>query len=358
MCNRLGNTQFNNEKGSILILTALMMVMLLGCCALAVDVGLGYIQKAKLQNAVDASVLAAAQELPDTTSAFAVANQYISLNGFSPDDIRVSFSDGNKTINVMEIKTIDYTFAKILGFNTKTLSAEAAASKSSIGDAFNYALFSGSTTQTLTLNGSNQSVTGSSHTNKNFVANGSNITITGACEAVSTVTTNGSNIRIGSRVPNAWNVAMPDFSDTIKTLADAAGTSSNLSKTYNGSNVDVTSPIYINGDLTVNGSHFSGKGTILVTGDITFNGSNLYQNSGDAICFYSKSGNITVNGSNADLNGIVYAPNGTITMNGSNQTVHGRVIGNKVNINGSGLSIISGSDDLKSLPSNGVKLIR
>lgn len=346
----------NHDKGSIAVIAALMMTVMLGCCALAVDVGMVYVQKEKLQSAIDAASLAAAQELPDTTSALLVANQYMTLNGFGPSDINVRFSNGNNTIRVTGNKIFNYSFARILGFDTGTISAAAAATKESIGAAFNYALFSGSTSATLTLNGSHQNVTGSSHTNKDFLANGSNITITGACEAVTTVTTNGSRINLGSRVPNAPYVAMPDFSDTIKAMADAAGQSSNGDKIYNGSNISVASPIYINGNLTVNGSHFSGQGIILVTGDITFNGSNLYQNSGDAICFYSKSGNITVNGSGADLNGIVYAPNGTITMNGSNQTVQGRVIGDEVTINGSHLSIISGSDDLKSLPSTGIIL--
>jgi riboflavin synthase alpha subunit len=61
---------------------------------------------------------------------------------------------------------------------------------------------------------------------------------------------------------------------------------------------------------------------------------------------------------NAILNSMVYAPNGTITMNGSNQTVLGRVIGNSITINGSGLTITSSSNDLKSVPSSGIKLTK
>jgi hypothetical protein len=44
-------------------------------------------------------------------------------------------------------------------------------------------------------------------------------------------------------------------------------------------------------------------------------------------------------------------------MNGSNQTVNGRVIANKVTINGSQLTIMSSSNELKSLPTSGVKLV-
>lgn len=127
------DNQTNNDKGSVIVLLALMMTVLLGSCALVVDVGMAYVQKAKLQNVVDASALAGAQELPDTTSALNVANQYISLNGYSPSDIDVSFINDNNTISVTGSKTINYVFAKVLGFNTGNLNATAAATVSTIG---------------------------------------------------------------------------------------------------------------------------------------------------------------------------------------------------------------------------------
>lgn len=48
-----------------------------------------------------------------------------------------------------------------MGLESTTVHPSAAASVGSVGDAFNYALFSGSQTTTLTLNGSNQYVRGS-----------------------------------------------------------------------------------------------------------------------------------------------------------------------------------------------------
>lgn len=347
-----------NNKGTMIVIYAAMLTALLGFCALVSDIGLAMVEKQGFQNAIDASALAAAQELPDTVKAKNVANHYIQLNGFNTSDISISFTDSNKTIEIKGTKTINYYFARLLGVNSITVHPSAAAACGNIGAAFNYVLFSGSKTTTLTINGSSQYVGGSSHTNKNFIGNGSKLTITGACEAMSTITVNGSQIDIDTRVPNALYVDMPDFSDLIKAQAEQAGQSYSGNKTYNGSNMDVNSPIYVNGNLTVNGSHFKGKGCVLVTGDITFNGSNLNNSASDAVCFYSKSGNITINGSNASFDGILYAPNGSITMNGSNQTVNGRVIGNTVTFNGSNLNIIGGTNELSSLPSSGVKLVK
>ncbi len=348
----------NNQKGTSIILFALALSVIVGITALVIDIGVVVIEKQNFQNAIDSSSIAAAQDLPNTSKATATAKDYIQLNGYSTSDIAITFSDANKTINIDGTKNINYTFAKILGIGSITIRPSASATCGSIGDAFDYVLFSGSQNTTLTLNGSNQYVEGSSHTNKNFVANGSKLTITSACEAMTTITVNGSQIDIGNRIPNALYVDMPDFSETIRLQAEKAGQVYNGNKIFNGNSMDIGQPIYVNGNLTVNGSHFRGKGCVLATGNITFNGSNLNESTSDAVCFYSKTGNITINGSHAVFDGILYAPEGSITMNGSNQTVNGRVIGDAVTFNGSNLSIIGGTDELRSLPSNAVRLIK
>ena len=351
------NKHPDNEKGMVLVLVALCLTVLLGMCALVVDVGLLYVQKAKLQNAIDASALAGAQELPNTGSALTVANQYIVLNGFSPTDVDITFSNGNNTIDITGTKTVNFIFAKVLGFNSSVVGTAGSATNGSAPNVFNYALFSGSKTSPLTLTGASQKITGSSHTNKNCTVTGANIQITGVCEAVTTVLITGAQTNI-TTMENAPYIAMPDFSDTIKTLAIAAGQNYNGDKTFTGSNIDISSPIYVTGNVTVTGSHFSGKGTIVATGSITLTGSDFYNNGDDAVCFYSKSGDITITGANAVLHGMVYAPNGTITMTGASQTVYGRVIGNIVTMTGASTKIISSSNDLKSLPFGGVKLTK
>ena len=347
-----------SSRGSSAIIFALALTVVLGMSAFVLDIGLVMMEKQGLQNAVDAASLAAAQELPDTSAAIGAANAYIQLNGYMPSDINVTFSDLNKKVNIAGTKTVNYIFAKVLGFNNTAILSDASAVTDKIGGPFNYALFSGSTTASLNLNGSNFYIEGSTHTNNKFRMNGSNQTITGSCEAASTITINGSNINVNVRVPNAPHVEMPDFSEMIKAEAEKAGQAYVGNKSFNSSNVNVSSPIYVNGNVTINGSGFTGKGIILATGDITFNGSNLNNTGNNAVCFYSKNGNITVNGSNATLDGIIYAPNGSVTMNGSNQTINGRVIASEVRFNGSNSRIISGADELKSLPLSSVKLVK
>jgi len=355
---RLFGKILTSNRGATIVIVALAFTAIMALCALTIDFGLVVAEKSRLQNALDAAALAAAQELPDTREAAEVAREYMVKNGYQASDITITFADSNKTIRLKATKTVKYYFAKVLGKDEVTLSPQAAATCGRIGGAFDYVLFSGSTTSVLALNGSNFYIGGSAHTNYNLAMNGSKQTITGACEAVGELYINGSNISIGERIAHAPYVEMPDFFDEIKRAAEEAGQAYNGTKTFNGSNIDVAdAPIYVNGDLHINGSNFSGKGVVLVTGNITFNGSNLNHTGDDAICFYSKNGDITINGSHAELNGIVYAPNGRINMNGSNQTIYGRVIGKEVGFNGSNTKIIGGGNELESLPSSYVKLI-
>lgn len=347
-----------DNRGAAMVIYAFMFVAMLGMTAVAVDTGTVIVERQKFQNAVDAAALAAAQYLPDTAAASQAAGLYMEKNGYTRDDIDVSFADSGKTIVIDATKHIDYTFARILGLDGTDVTLGAKAASGAMGGPFNYVLFSGSTSSTLTLNGSSYYVQGSSHTNRNFVANGSGTTITGRCEASGTITVNGSNMHIDHRYPGSSYIAMPDFSDTIRQQAAAAGQVYHGDKTFNGSSIDVSDPLYVEGNITINGSKFSGTGFLFATGNITFNGSSMRMSSGDSVCIYSKNGYIRINGSNAEVDGILYAPNGSVTMNGSHQTVRGRVIGYTVTLNGSQIEIIGSDDDLDCLPATYVRLIK
>ena len=55
--------QLAARKGTVIVMTAVMLVVLLGCVALAVDIGHLYVARAELQRAADASALAGAQAM-------------------------------------------------------------------------------------------------------------------------------------------------------------------------------------------------------------------------------------------------------------------------------------------------------
>jgi hypothetical protein len=81
------------EGGQALVLFALVAVVLFGFTALAIDVGFFLRHRAVVQQAVDASALAAAQELPgDKAQAEQMAREYAEKNGIDPDTLEIVFS--------------------------------------------------------------------------------------------------------------------------------------------------------------------------------------------------------------------------------------------------------------------------
>jgi hypothetical protein len=116
----------SNESGSALVLVAISMTVLLGMVSLVTDVGLIYVSKARLVNAVDAAVLAGAQELPEKPDlAVSVAENYAAVNGI--EHLTVEVTNDHKTLKVAGEKTVNLLFARLLGFNTGTVGHQAAA---------------------------------------------------------------------------------------------------------------------------------------------------------------------------------------------------------------------------------------
>lgn len=115
-----------NDRGSIVVIVAGALIMLLGFTALVTDIGMMVYRKSKLQNACDAAALAGAQELPgNTTEAENVARQYAVNNGITNPTI--TFDEDDPKIIVRAKEEVTFFFARALGINKGDVSAQAAA---------------------------------------------------------------------------------------------------------------------------------------------------------------------------------------------------------------------------------------
>ena len=150
---------------------------------------------------------------------------------------------------------------------------------------------------------------------------------------------------------------MPDFSAEIKAASDAAGTTISGNKNFWGTNLSVSKPIYVDGDVEVSGSTFSGAGTICATGSIKMSGSMLEAASSTAVCLYAINGDINLSTSNLEIYSTLYAPNGSINIHASNINIYGRVIAEKILITGSNVNIITDSSDLGFLSGGTIALV-
>lgn len=125
------------EEGQAMVLAALMMVVLLGFAAFAVDFGYVSVQKTDLQNAADAAALAGVVDLPSTANAVGTAVAFAKSNGMditannvthNTDKVVITPLSGNR-LEVVCTRQVDYFFAVVLGFETTTVSARAVAQK-------------------------------------------------------------------------------------------------------------------------------------------------------------------------------------------------------------------------------------
>lgn len=116
------------EQGSVAIILSMAMVALLGFSGLAIDVGVTLIERTKLSNALDASVLAAAQDLPDgSAKAIATAEQYLASNDVPLNSVTIQVSPDGKSIEIIGNRNVPHYFMKVLGIDSSEVAANSKA---------------------------------------------------------------------------------------------------------------------------------------------------------------------------------------------------------------------------------------
>jgi len=113
-----------DDKGNVAIILCLVFTVLLGFTAYVVDIGLVYVEKVKLSNAIDSAALAAILELPiDSIKARNVAIAYLQKNNVDPSKVSITISSDNKSIEIEGIKNVNHFFAPIIGINSSNINA-------------------------------------------------------------------------------------------------------------------------------------------------------------------------------------------------------------------------------------------
>lgn len=136
-------SKIKKQTGQVFIIVALSLVVLIGSVGLAIDSGLGYMVKAKLNAAVDSAALAAvravaqgASEGVQRANAQAAAQKFFAANypaGYLGSNATfpaptVSFGlnrPGEVVINTSASAALPVTFMQVLGFNTLNVNAAA-----------------------------------------------------------------------------------------------------------------------------------------------------------------------------------------------------------------------------------------
>lgn len=321
----------NDERGNILILTALCVSLLFSCLAIAIDLGNLFLTKRKLQTLADSAAIAGALEASSCSGVnncsviqtaattaltesgapsptlftqcatasgtgllLTINNGPCALGASDPNNL-----DANYVEAVITEKTPTF-FAKVFGISTVTISARAEAGKASPPPpCLN---ITGTTGQTLTLN-SGASITDGPNSTCGVNVNSSGTPAamensgatvhTGSYTVHGTVTNNG-----GSYLPTPTTNA-PTQPDTFQAEI-TAGTLSTPSKGTTQSSNPIGGTTTLNPGYYQNGLNFNGSGYT-----VTLNPGVYYFDGGINV------GSVTLNGTGVTI----YMNNGQINMN-------------------------------------------
>lgn len=114
-----------DNRGSIPIIICLLITGLLAFTSYVIDIGMVYIEKTKLSNAIDAAALAAVMELPnDSIKAKTVAKEYLEKNNVNSNEVIITISSDKKSIAIEAIKNVKHLFAKVIGIESSDVNAK------------------------------------------------------------------------------------------------------------------------------------------------------------------------------------------------------------------------------------------
>ena len=125
--------KIKNQRGQSMVLSVVFLTVLMGMAALVIDAGSWYRAHRAAQSTADASALAGAQGLPDTTRATSLANEYVGKNsGAAPgaSGTAITFTKQDfetDTIQVTVTRPHPGFFAKLFGLSTVSVKGRATA---------------------------------------------------------------------------------------------------------------------------------------------------------------------------------------------------------------------------------------
>jgi Flp pilus assembly protein TadG len=382
----------------VAVLTAILMVVLFGFMALAIDLGVLEYQRRQLQTIADAAAVGGALEVSygdvyTGAQTVALQNGFISqANGVTLNGATLTVSnppaDGphatwSGCVEVIASRSQSTYFANILGINSVTVSARAVACQGS-GPACLYAL-SSSATNAILANGtpnvqSTCGIVDDSNASEAFLCNGSGTFNVKSIGVVGGYLSNGSctlnPTPVTSIVPQNDPLAyLPEPTPGACVTPDPSPITGNGNFTLNqgtycgGLRINGSPTVTLNpgtyiftGDFIVNGTptvtgngvtlYFTSSGSITVNGATNFNltapttgtyaGILMFQDRADTA-------QATINGSNTStLQGSLYFPDAPLVFNGSSGTnaAYTIIIAQSITFNGS----VTLNDNYSSLP--------
>lgn len=346
------------QTGATLVLTVAFILGLLGFTGLVVDVGNCYIEKARMQTAVDMAALSGANNLPDEITAKEVVTDIIHANHEDPPDSVIKIKSAEETttapakLTVTLTKPIPTHLIRVFGISTVTLTVQGVAS--SREEASKYTIYS---TSDLELHSG--AVYGSVYSggDLSYLADSGALVIYGDADAKGQVNLRDEQVQkydahngYGGHKHPGVSKKMPTYTATstpgYNIKSEGQGTITiNLGSTQleKGVSIETQKGQTIILDLGTCSSPkpimISGEGNVEITGDAA----HLTTTQENPLVIYGDcTGEVTIKFSSTLINASVYFPNGQVTMQSGSCNLNGCLVAKNIKFNVTGSFNITG----------------
>jgi len=125
---RIKRYLYKRHSGQVSLIVAAGLIVILGVSALVTDYGLALVQQSRIQNAMDAAVLAGVSQLViSEAAALTKANEYLTLNDVATSEVVFSVNRPEGRILAQGTRTQNTWFGKLLGIQTMAVHATSGA---------------------------------------------------------------------------------------------------------------------------------------------------------------------------------------------------------------------------------------
>jgi len=170
-----------------------------------------------------------------------------------------------------------------------------------------------------------------------FKYSGSQLTLNGECNVAGKIIK--SNASIQKPLENIVKLNVTNYIDQIKAMVSADCDKFEQDKVYQGGTTTIDKDTLIKGSLKVSAPILNGSSYIIAENDIEINTSLIRTNKDKPFILVSENGNININSSMDDFNGIIYAPNGTVKIHSTNFSLNGKIIAKNIIFESSSVNV-------------------
>lgn len=375
---RLCRRRLRQESGVVIVLVAIMLTVILGAAALAIDVGSFYQAQRQAQAAADAGALAAVQNLPGSTSAASNAGSTYATTNYpgSVATVQTGYNGNNNQVKVTVNATAPAFFGRFLGLTSAKVSASAVAGTTN--ESAPVAIYANdsngsdpSCTGGITLNGNNETI-GGLESNGAVNLSGNNDSDQAVMYGVNGTNScrfnpNGNNMSNAAIIQNQAPAPFPvDYGANLPPCnPPISQTPPNLSWIGNGGGSaairipagvycavgtgDPNNPSTWNGTITISKENLLTTNVTFIGGSFSFSGNSggpltPYDPSNPILIYQTGSSPLTIDGNEFLAGGAIEAKNANCTINGNSNngttilTYSGIVECNNVSVSGNNFS--------------------